>query len=129
MSRFAVLEASVATRGAGIVEMSRGLRIGPSRLVSMISKLQDEGLLEVSQVRNGKAGRPRIEVQVTSLGKEVLEAYGSLVTKPLKSRRSDLRRAAADADYASRLSRRGVSSFVVFLELNSIAMGTRRFVA
>jgi DNA-binding PadR family transcriptional regulator len=124
--KFAVLRISLAGGKKGIVELSRELRLGPSKLDRVVSELQDEGLLDVSQVHSGKAGRPRIWVQVTALGEEFLGAYESLTTKSLKSRRSDLRRAAADADYAKQLAARGISSYTLFVELNSLAMVTRR---
>jgi DNA-binding PadR family transcriptional regulator len=124
--KVAVLMTSLTSEHKGVVELSRELRAGPSKLDRIVTELQDEGLLEVSQVRTGRAGRPRIRIRITPLGQEFLGAYDLLTAKPLKSRRSDLRRATADAEYASRLASRGVSSYTIFHELNTLANATRR---
>ncbi len=86
----------------------------------------DEGLFEVSTIHTGRAGRPRKRVRPTALGLEYLRTYDALKLKELKSRRVDLSRAAADAEYAQRLADRGVSSYDLFLELNALASNPRR---
>ncbi len=109
----------------GVLELAKELRIGPSRLIGLIAEAREEGLLDVGEVRTGRAGRPKRRVRMTALGMEYLRACEALKLKALRSRRADLRRAAADAKYAKRLAARGVSPYELFLELNELASNPR----
>ena len=112
-------------RRAGVLQLAKDLRIGPSRLIGLVAEAGEQGLLDVGEVRTGRAGRPRRRVRTTALGMEYLRACEALRLKALRSRRADLRRAAADADYARRLEARGVSPYDLFLELNELANDSR----
>src|SRR2546428_796568 len=111
---------------SGVQQMATKLRLGPSTLIGLMAKLEDEGLLEVFELSTGNAGRPKKGMRVTALGMEYLRAYESLSLKSLRSRRADLRRAAEDGAYARRLAERGTSPYDLFLELNALAKDARR---
>jgi len=114
-----VLRAAVGGR-TGVGELAKELRVGPARLIVLLRDMKEQGLVEIGEVRSGRAGRPRIKVGATELGKAYLKAYGSLISIPLTSRRADLERAVEDADYATRLIAAGNSPYDLFLELNRI---------
>ncbi len=124
-TRAALLRLS-SSRRAGVLQIARELRVGPSRLIRLLAEMREEGLLDVSEARNRRAGRPKRRVKATQLGMEYLRAYEGLKLKTLMSRRSDLRKAVADANYAQRLTWRGVSAYELFLELNMLAKPARR---
>jgi predicted ArsR family transcriptional regulator len=115
-----------AARQDGVLQMAKELRVGPSKLIRMLAELRDEGLLDIGVVRTRSAGRPKRRVRVTALGREYLVAYEALKLKSLKSRRTDLRKAVADTNYARRLVARGVSPYELFLELNALGDRARR---
>ncbi len=109
----------------GVLHLAKALQIGPSRLIGMLSELRDQGLIQVQNERTGRAGRPKKKIKATKLGMEYLVAYDALMQKPLKSRRADLRKAAADAEYARRLASGGLSIYDLFLELTTIVNNAR----
>jgi len=115
-------------RGAasGMLQVAKELHIGPARLVNLVRNLSDKGLVEVQRVRSRSAGRPLVKVIPTPLGNEYLAAYEALDSKILKSRRSDLLRAVADARYAQRLVERGLAPTALSLELSSFVLPLRR---
>jgi len=116
-----------ASSGAfGTSELAKELNIGPARLIKLSRDLRNEGLAEIQTVHAKSAGRPLVKLVPTLLGEEFLEAYDALNSKTLKSRPSDLLRAADDAKYARRLAERGLSPPLVFLELNSLVVPLRR---
>lgn len=106
---------------AGVLQLAKDLHVGPAKLIGLVAELREEGLLDLGEVRMRRAGRPKRRFRVTALGIEFLSAYEALLLKMLKSRRSDLRRAVADANYARRLASRGASTYDLFLELNALA--------
>lgn len=110
-----------STRRVGILQLARDLHVGPSRLIGLVAELREEGLLHAGEIHTRKVGRPRRTARTTALGLEYLRAYETLQLKPVKSRIADLRRAAADANYAQRLAARGISPHRLFLELNELA--------
>ncbi len=124
-TRAALLRLS-SSRQAGVLQIARELRVGPSKLIGLVAELREEGLLDVSEARTRRAGRPKRLVKATQLGMEYLRAYEGLKLKRLLSRRSDLRKAVADANYARRLTLRGISTYELFLELNVLAKSARR---
>ena len=124
----AALLALSAVHHAGVRQLAKDLHVGPAKLIALLSEMREEGLLDVREIRTRRAGRPRKRVKVTALGMEYLSAYEALRLKTLKGRRSDLRKAVADADYARRLASRGVSTYELFLELNTLANHSRSFV-
>jgi len=122
VARAALLRASAVR--AGVRQLSKELGMGPSMVIGLRREMLEEGLVEVGGAHSSGPGRPRELVKPTSLGREFLRAYEALLSIPLKSRRTDLLRAAADARYAARLSSRGVSTVELFLGLNSLAERT-----
>ncbi|MDV3278458.1 MAG: hypothetical protein LYZ69_08350 [Nitrososphaerales archaeon] len=110
-----------STPRAGVARAARDLHVGPSKLTRMVAEVHEQGLLDIDTVRTRRAGRPKKLIRATPLGIEYLDAYEALRLKTLKSRRSDLRMAVANATYATRLAARGVSPYKLFLELNALA--------
>ena len=104
----------------GVQSLAKEFNVGPARLIRLLSGLEEAGLVDSTEVRSEQAGRPKRRFAVTALGQEFLRAYEATELKKLKSRRSDLRRAVADAEYARRLASHGISTIDLFLELNSL---------
>ena len=116
-----------ASRGdSGISRLARELHIRPARMITLANDLRDAGLVDIQTIHARTVGRPLVRIVPTPLAGEYLRAYGMLSSKMLKSRPSDLVRAAADGDYARRLSERGLSPIGLFLELNSLVVPLRR---
>ncbi len=113
-------------RRAGVLQLAKDLHVGPAKVIRLISELRGEGLLDAGEVHTRRVGRPKRRFKATALGMEYLGAYEALQGKMLKSRRSDLRKAVADANYARRLASRGVSTYDLFLELNTFANHPRK---
>jgi DNA-binding PadR family transcriptional regulator len=111
----------------GIREVIRELRWSPSRIVNLLKKMEDEGLIiwvENNNMRfsmRARRGRPKKIMACTPLGIEFLETYEKLKMKSLRSRKEDLEHAARDAQYTERLVIAGHSPFQLFMELNNIA--------
>jgi len=118
----ALLRASAA--GAGVRQLSKELHMGPAMVIGLRREMWDAGLVEVCEAPRSGPGRPKELVRATPLGLEYLRAYEALLSTALKSRRTDLLRAALDARYAARLASRGLSTVELFLELNSLAERT-----
>lgn len=112
----------VAQTEHGVRELIQKLRWKPSRVISLLEQMKDEGLIELQKnsARNSKRGRPKKIMTCTSLGYEFLEAYRRLRMKPLRARREDLEHAVEDALYTERLVANGHSPFKLFMELNTI---------
>jgi predicted ArsR family transcriptional regulator len=112
----------------GIREVARELRWAPSRVVSLLRKMEGEGLIiwvenyskDPSMRARASRGRPKKIMTCTPLGIEFLEIYGRLRMKSLRARKEDLERAVRDAHYTERLVAAGHSPFQLFMELNSI---------
>lgn len=109
----------VSVESYGVREVIHRLKWKASRVVSLLTVMEGEGLLELRFVATSR-GRPKKTVVPTSLGLEFLEAYRRLEAKPLRARRTDLERAKQDALYVERLVAAGHSSFKLFMELNMI---------
>ncbi len=105
----------------GSLQLSTGARIGPATQIKLLREMEDEGLVRIAGIRSRRAGRPRTRVEVTPLGREFLTSYRELTLKSLRSRRADLRKAAADARYSTRLESRGLSLYDLFLETNEMS--------
>jgi DNA-binding PadR family transcriptional regulator len=103
----------------GVKEVVQKLDLRASSVLSLLERMQEEGLIILESRHSGR-GRPKKIVKPTVLGREFLEAYEKLKTKPLKAKKSDLRHAMDDALYAKRLVERGHSPFELFMELNNI---------
>ena len=119
-----LLESTLAA-SLGTLELSRTLHIGPARTIALVRRLCDEGLVAVSHRRGPRAGRPSSEVTPTQLGLEYLRAYRSLESKRLRSRPADLRKAAADGEYARRLAERKAPVYELFFELSGYGNALR----
>jgi len=111
---------AVKSNPSSVRELARKLHRRTETVVSLIKEMEEQGLLKREVERRNTRGRPRVLVKPMSLGEEYLAAYRTLDLKLLRSRRADLIRAARDGEYAARLESRGLSSFDLFLELNSI---------
>jgi len=118
--RAQILEA-VVSDPCGVREVIQKIRWKPSRVISSLEMMKDEGLIELQFARTRKRGRPKKSITCTSLGLEFLETYRRLKTKPLRSRKEDLEHAVKDALYTERLVANGHSPFKLFMELNTIA--------
>ncbi len=111
----------------GIREVTRELRWAPSRIVNLLRKMEDEGLIlsvdnnSTHSSMRARRGRPKKIMTCTPLGIEFLEAYGKLKMKPLRARKEDLEHAVRDAHYTERLITAGHSPFQLFMEVNTIA--------
>jgi len=116
--RARVLEV-VTSESCGVREIIQRLRWKALRVVSLLALMEDEGLLELRSVPEGR-GRPKKKIVPTNLGLEFLEAYERVEAKPLRARRADLERAVQDALYVERLVASGHSEFKLFMELNAI---------
>jgi len=112
----------VAQTEHGVRELIQKLRWKPSRVISLLKQMKDEGLIELQKnsARNSRRGRPKKIMTCTSLGYEFLEAYRKLKMKPLRARKEDLEHAVKDALYTERLVADGHSPFELFMELNAI---------
>jgi len=110
----------------GIREVTRELRWAPSRIVNLLKKMEDEGLIIWVENNNthssmrARRGRPKKIMTCTPLGIEFLETYEKLKMKSLRARKEDLEHAARDAHYTERLVTAGHSPFQLFMELNNI---------
>ena len=113
----------VAPTEHGVREVIQKLRWKPSRVISLLKQMKNEGLIELQKnsARNSRRGRPKKIMTCTSLGYEFLDAYRRLKMKPLRARREDLEHAVEDALYTKRLVAKGHSPFKLFVELNTIA--------
>jgi len=92
-----------------------------------VAEMERSGLVEKRLERCG-VGRPRVVVSATPLGEEYLKRRTELDNIALRATPAALKRATADAEYASRLRARGLDPFQLFLELNEhvrSAAGTR----
>jgi len=123
---FAAILRNASSGHFGTSLLAKELHVGPAKLVKFARELHDRGLAEIQAVHSNSAGRPSVKIVPTSLGYEYLEAYEALCSRILKSRRSDLLRAVADAKYACRLAERGLSPVLLSLELNSLVVPLRR---
>jgi DNA-binding PadR family transcriptional regulator len=110
----------------GIREVIRELRWAPSRIVALLRKMEDEGLIFWVE-NNGtqpsmcaRKGRPKKIMACTPLGIEFLETYEKLKIKLLRARKEDLEHATRDARYTERLVTAGHPPFQLFMELNNI---------
>lgn len=110
----------------GVFRLAKELHIGPAKMIRLANELRDEGLVDIQTVHTRTAGRPSVRIVPTPLADEFLSAYEMMDSKVLKSRPSDLLRAAADGEYARRLSEHGLSPITLFLELNSLVISLRR---
>lgn len=110
-----------SSRSTGVLQLAKELEVGPERLIALLKAMSDAGLVEVREFHSGRAGRPSKRVQVTLLGQDYLSVYDTLTRTMMKSRKSDLQRASADARYAERLASRQLSPYALFLELNEIS--------
>lgn len=111
---------------AGVLQLSKDARIGPSTQTRLLREMEDEGLVRPTEIRSRRPGRPKTKIAVTQLGEEFLRTYRELALKPLRSRRADLEKAAADARYATRLASRGLSLYGLFFEMNEMLRLARR---
>ena len=118
--RLAILRA-LSEPHSGVARMAKELRVGPSSLIGEMADMRESGLLDFGSARTGSRGRPRRSVVATALGTEYLRSHERLERIIPRSRRSDLRRAALDGEYAARLAAGGVSPYALFFELNAIA--------
>jgi DNA-binding PadR family transcriptional regulator len=109
----------------GVRELVRKLRWSSSRVIRLLGRMREEGLIELEPVKSVLRGRPKKTVILTPLGLDFLETHRVLRMKPLRARREDFDRAVRDALYAERLVARGHSSFKLFLELNEIVRNIR----
>lgn len=112
----------VAQTEHGVREVIQKLRWKPSRVISLLEQMKDEGLIELQKnsAHISRRGRPKKIMACTSLGYEFLDAYRRLRMKPLRARREDLEHVVKDALYAERLVANGHSPFKLFMELNAI---------
>ena len=104
----------------GIRDIVKELRIRPKNIISLVNKMEEEGLVRRIIEKKETKGRPKTIVLATSLGRDFLETYKKLELKPLRSKITDLHRARDDAEYVKRLISRNKSPYDFFLELNSI---------
>jgi len=111
---------AVNLHSPGIRELAKKLHRRPMTIISLINEMEEEGLIEKKVEKRNTRGRPRYLIKPTILGEDYLATYEELELKPLRSRKTDLIRAAKDAEYVKRLVARGLSPFRLFLELNSI---------
>ncbi|NIO36753.1 hypothetical protein GTO27_03515 [Candidatus Bathyarchaeota archaeon] len=121
--RARILEA-ITPVGRGVREMAEELRWAPSHVISLIKKMEDEGLIMEVQsdgARHSKRGRPKKKMACTPLGLDFIKTHRRLMTKPLRAGKEDLEHAVEDALYAKRLIENGHSPFDLFMELNAIA--------
>jgi len=91
-----------------------------SKALGLIREMEEEGSIELREEKGNKRGRPRRMATVTPLGEEFLRDYKRLEEKRLKARKTDLQRAARDAQYVDRLVEAGQDTFKLFLELNDL---------
>ena len=111
----------VTSRVCGVRDNIKLLKLKSSIVVSLLRKMEEEKLVEVQFAKSPKKGRPKKYVSATSLGYDFLDSYRKLNLKRLASRKADFDHAVNDARYASRLAKNGHSTFLVFMELNTIA--------
>lgn len=111
---------------AGVKELARKLNHRPETVISLIEEMEEQGLLEKKAEKRSTRGRPKCLIKPTILGEDYISTYDALESKPLRSRKTDLTRAAKDAEYAKRLVARGLSPFHLSLELNSIVTANNR---
>ena len=116
----AQLLSSVEERPLGVRELSRVMRKRIQVVVSMIKRMETEGLVEVTLERGDGRGRPARLISSTVLGEDYLEAFHRLKRMPLMSSRNDLLTAKADAETVNRLIARGRDPYRAFMELNRI---------
>lgn len=127
MDQRAQILKTVLSAERGIREVIRELKWASSRIVDLLRKMEDEGL--VAQVESNstqpsmrtRKGRPKKVMTCTLLGIEFLETYEKLKMKLLRARKEDLEHATRDAQYTERLVTAGHSPFQLFMELNNIA--------
>ncbi len=117
-SEVAVEVLRAVKRPQSVSELVASLRRRNEAVIQALSEMDERGLVERRVERGGGRGRPRVVVSSTALGEEYLDAYNRLSHIALKATPPGLRRAVADAEYASRLKARGLDPFQLFLELN-----------
>lgn len=110
----------------GVKELAKKLNHRPETIISLIEEMEEHGLLEKKTEKRSSRGRPKLLVKPTVLGEDYIATYDTLESKPLRSRRTDLIHATRDAEYAERLSERGLSPFSLALELNQIVTAHTR---
>jgi predicted transcriptional regulator len=104
----------------GIRELIQTLKLKNANTISLLRKMEDEGLIKIADAKSAKRGRPKKHVKVTPLGAEFYDAYKKLNLNRLKARKVDLEHATKDALYAKRVAERGHSTFQIFMEVNAI---------
>jgi DNA-binding PadR family transcriptional regulator len=109
------------TNDCGIRELIQTLKLKNANAISLLRRMEDEGLITIADAKGTKRGRPKKHIKVTPLGAEFYDAYKKLNLKRLNARKADLEHATKDALYAKRIAERGHSTFQVFMELNMIA--------
>jgi DNA-binding MarR family transcriptional regulator len=127
MDQIAQILETVLPAELGVREVARELRWAPSRVVNLLKKMEDEGLIVWVEDKNtyssmrARRGRPKKIMACTPLGLDFLKTYEKLKVKALRARKEDLEHAARDAQYTERLVTAGHSPFQLFMELNNIA--------
>jgi len=112
--------AAVKREQLGVRELSRIMQTRTQTIVSLIKRMNAEGLVEVKPEKTHMKGRPRLIISATALGDDYLDTYHRLLSKPLRSSRNDLLKANRDAEYVNRLVTRGKKPYDAFLELNRL---------
>jgi len=120
LERRAQLLEMAASAPCCVRDAIRRLKWRSSSVVSMLERMENEGLVELRRVKRSRRGRPKNMIVCTPLGFDFLETYRRLKMKPLRARREDIERAVKDALYVERLIARGHLPFKLFLELNMI---------
>jgi predicted ArsR family transcriptional regulator len=101
-----------------VSELVASIKMRNKAVIAAVAEMEKRGLVEKRVMKGGGRGRPRVIVSATVLGEEYLKMHNRLGNITLKATPTALRRATADAEYASRLRARGLDPFKLFLELN-----------
>lgn len=111
---------AIKERPLGVRELVEVMQKRTQMVVTLIRKMESNGLVEGKTRNTAQRGRPTQLVSITILGESFLESFNKLKNMPLKSSKNDLARAKKDAEYVNRLISRGVDPIKAFLELNSL---------
>lgn len=121
----AVLLKQVAARCYGIRELIAATGWKPTRVLNMLRKLAQEGLVEFEPGPSGNRGRPKKIVRLTILGQRFLNAFRECDRLRLKTNLNDVRRAVQQTKDIERLIAAGRSPYQMFWELDEIARAVR----
>ncbi len=121
----AVLLKQITVRRRGIRELIAAVGWKPLRVLDMLKKLEEDGLVKFESAPSGSRGRPKKIVSLTPLGRRFLDAFQECERLRLRTNPNDVRRAVLQTKDTERLIAAGRSPYQMLWELDEIVRAVR----